>query len=387
MPVVQIEQRQLSSIQDLQKSLRDIGYNSGRVLLRLSYRQTQQPLEEAMTEISQYFEATDQTVNGSTEKKDDAIAAQETSQKHGAPYNLDPTPSKDASEDTQSETAAQDLDSSASMAQQSTQTESGGAEDMETLPDANASQANGNVDGSSNISGITVFVPSTTSAVESARRSHNDADFVPTVAHAQLHQSRLNTEARNKRLLSDKELAEQAQARTQQLASVHSITTQVRFPDGTRIQMHFNQTSTVEDLYEVVTEAMGSSGDATNSNGTNEFSLKVPGKTGKLEELPRTSGSLKLIRDLGWTGNVLVTFIWADDVDTQRRAAPVLREDLRRNAQQLKVEVPEAQIEDDEKGKSLDAAGDKPKSKESSSIADKEAKMRKMLGFGKFGKK
>lgn len=58
-PVVQVMGRELSAFTDLQKSLGQLGFNGGSVLLRLSFRPTQTPLEESMAEIEEYFKSID----------------------------------------------------------------------------------------------------------------------------------------------------------------------------------------------------------------------------------------------------------------------------------------------------------------------------------------
>ena len=56
-PVLQFMERELSTFTDLQKTLGQLGLNSGSALFRLSFRPTQQPLEEAMLEIDRYFKS------------------------------------------------------------------------------------------------------------------------------------------------------------------------------------------------------------------------------------------------------------------------------------------------------------------------------------------
>jgi tether containing UBX domain for GLUT4 len=60
-PVIQVMGRELSSFTDMQMTLKDLGYNSGSILLRLSFRPTEKPLEEAMLEIGQYFKDVEDT--------------------------------------------------------------------------------------------------------------------------------------------------------------------------------------------------------------------------------------------------------------------------------------------------------------------------------------
>lgn len=54
MPVVQIVNRELATLEDLQKTLQDLGFNGGTALLRLKMRPTDIPLEEALEKISAF---------------------------------------------------------------------------------------------------------------------------------------------------------------------------------------------------------------------------------------------------------------------------------------------------------------------------------------------
>ena len=57
MPVVQIVNRELATLEDLQKTLQEMGFNSGTALLRLKMRPTEIPLEEALEKISGFTPA------------------------------------------------------------------------------------------------------------------------------------------------------------------------------------------------------------------------------------------------------------------------------------------------------------------------------------------
>src|SRR3989440_9916428 len=54
-PVLQVMGRELSSFTDLQRSLSQLGFNSGNVLIKLSFRTSETPLEEAMGQIEENF--------------------------------------------------------------------------------------------------------------------------------------------------------------------------------------------------------------------------------------------------------------------------------------------------------------------------------------------
>lgn len=54
-PVLRIMGREYSSLVDLQKSLGQLGFNGGSVLLHLNFRASEVPLEQAQEEIEDYF--------------------------------------------------------------------------------------------------------------------------------------------------------------------------------------------------------------------------------------------------------------------------------------------------------------------------------------------
>lgn len=94
-PVLQILEREVSSFTDLQKTLAQLGFNSGNVLIRLSFRRTDEPIEEAMVKIGEFFKSSE----------DEAPSAQD---KNAAPAA---TPAA-ALADSTSKEPAQDLSSS-----------------------------------------------------------------------------------------------------------------------------------------------------------------------------------------------------------------------------------------------------------------------------------
>ncbi|KAI4131652.1 MAG: hypothetical protein LQ347_002880, partial [Umbilicaria vellea] len=92
-PVVQIIGRELSSFMDLQKTLAQLGFNSGSVLLRLSFRLSETPLEEAMGEIDQYFKSVEGEQDGGSRGAHAGSAAQS----QFVPENPHPAITKDDS--------------------------------------------------------------------------------------------------------------------------------------------------------------------------------------------------------------------------------------------------------------------------------------------------
>ena len=66
-PVLQIMGREYSSLTELQKTLGQLGFNDGTVLLKLSFRTTSSPLEQAQKEIEDYFKSLDDDSRSDTQ--------------------------------------------------------------------------------------------------------------------------------------------------------------------------------------------------------------------------------------------------------------------------------------------------------------------------------
>ena len=60
-PVLRIMGREYSSLVDLQKSLGQLGFNGGSVLLHLNFRASKVPLEQAQEEIEDYFKSLEES--------------------------------------------------------------------------------------------------------------------------------------------------------------------------------------------------------------------------------------------------------------------------------------------------------------------------------------
>ena len=65
--------REYSSLVDLQRSLSQLGFNDGSVLLKLSFRASLVPLEEAQKQVSDYFDSVEEVRNDSDEAYTGAI--------------------------------------------------------------------------------------------------------------------------------------------------------------------------------------------------------------------------------------------------------------------------------------------------------------------------
>lgn len=366
MPTLNIMGRQLESISDLSRTLQQLGM-SGNVMMRLSFKNTMQPLEEAMAEITRYFD--DVTERPAVKSEQD--------------------PNADILSETSADAMDTARDSSQLQAVTPDQREVVGPQVLTSksteLPDPESTTASL----SPSIRNISVFSPPSNSVPAAAvsNATHNDADYIPTADHARSHQANLARASRNKRLLTDAEIEKQRRERDTQLAQVNYVIVRLRFPDQSSVQKEYGQLDTLSTLYDTCRAVM----DRSNSE---PFDLHATGATGGAVQGSGTStvaalpeSDEKLIRDLGWTGRVLVTVGWSDEVSKARRTQPSLKSEFRARAEEMKVSHP---IE--EPGKSSGSAvpgvsgiGGQatPEDSKEKKAGDKEAKLKKLLGFKK----
>lgn len=362
LPTLNIMGRQLESIVDHSRTLQQLGV-SGNVMMRLGFKNTGQPLEDAMKEISQYFSDIDLL----PAKKEAEPAAEELEEPQGSSDVMDTTADTGKPVDSgTTETAIVSVDGPSSTSE--------------------ASKPSSTADLSA--AGISVFsAPSSSQpAAASTNTPHNDEDYVPTAEHARSHQANLNRQSRNRRLLNDSEVEKQRQERDAELAKVTSVTVRFRFPDQMSVQNTYGQDATLKDLYHTCRTVM-------QCDQNESFELHVPrGGTGGAVQGAGVGAivSLKetnehLIRDLGWSRPVLVTVGWAVDVSKERRAQPALKQEYRQKAEELKAPQP---IEQKSESKAFtEASGkdaqDAAAAKESKKRGDKEARLKKLMGLKK----
>ena len=309
-PVLQVLGRELSSFTDLQKSLAQLGFNSGNVLMRLSFRRTEEPLEEAMTKIAGYFEASEDKMPAATSDPETAPTAEE-------PLG---EPQEQAGNITQPDTigghdipgvTGQDLAGSSSE------------EPTTTLTAGRP---------------VTVFSPPTSNTPSSAQITHNEEDYIPSVEHAKAHQRLLNEASRNKRLLSDAEIATKAAMEEARRSEVREVDVKVRFPDQSQVVAKFGPLDSGLTLYGFVRSCLAPPF-AEEKFTLNVFSSPTTIRSAHANTIPESDQSL-LIKDLGLAGRVLVNFSWTDASTASQRRVNLLRSELRSQAQELKVEQP-----------------------------------------------
>ncbi|KIX00351.1 uncharacterized protein Z518_10490 [Rhinocladiella mackenziei CBS 650.93] len=329
-PVLQVMNRELSSFTDLQKPLVQLGLNSGTALLRLSFRATETPLEEAMAQIQGYFESVEGSTVPGTPSPEIPSSNQPAVQADEEKDPIDKTPSGPAPQPQE-----QPLAPSSPQPEQSS---------------------------SATSRPVSVFRPPSSSTPSAARVSHNEADYTPTVEHAHVHQKLLQQNSRNVRLPTEAELVAQANEEAAKLAAVKAVEIKIRFPDQSAVSAKFGQIDTAADLYHFVRECL------EEKWRLEAFMLRNPGIRGKNEVIP-DDGAKKLIRDLQLKGRVLVVFGWDDKRASvpARSAKAVLKEELRAQAQELKVQdIPDVQDDKDDPGVKVNTAKKEMPAEESS---------------------
>lgn len=348
-PVLNVMGRELASFVDLQKTLAQLGVTSGSALLRLSFKGTDQPLEEAMIEISSYFK--------STESNEPAASTSGDTQRPQEPESAPARPDQATANDTPRKGNSDTQDIATETIQDLQQSSQG------MSPSAEASQQRA----------LKVFLAPTTSTPAAAAQPYNENDYVPTIEHAKLHQARLSGAGRNQRLLSDAEMAKQEEERQAKLNAVNNVKVRVRFPDQTTIETSFGREDTGRDVYEFVRNLM--------ANGKEKFSLTYVGS--KAGHVTLRNGPQKLIADDGWRGSMLINLTWDESVSTQVKTQPVLREDISRQAVPMIVEAPNVEEESEQRSEKITGGIFGQKSKDSDRQKSVEAKLKGFLGLGK----
>lgn len=332
MPVLNVMGRDIATFGDLQKTLAQLGFNSGSCLLRLNFKKTDQPLLEAQEEIRQYF------------KEEEPAKPEE----NGTEASVQKVPS--VTDGVAQIPTSQDVDMDLGEASQDTSqdpTSSSKQPAPEVTPEIKEEEEFLGV----NQRPISVFSPPSSDTPRAASLPHNDSDFDLTIQQAKAHQAYLLNKSQNKKLLSDAETEQQEQELAARLAKINEVRVMVRFPDQSRIQLKFTAEDTGAHLYAEVVSAIVAE----------KESFKLVWTDKGVQTVPRDQK--KLIKDLGFGGGVLVNFVWGDDASDDARKGPVLKPEYRERMQALPV--PQASIPEPKEEAGL-STSDKGKEKESS---------------------
>lgn len=374
-PSINVMSRTIETFTDLQKTLGQLGINGGSILMRLNFKNNEQPLEEAMEEISGYFTSvegpSDESGVGATQEARGAHASgagNMSSLPDAAADNAGTALEGSAGPEPNDEDV--DMTSSAPVApvvEDDVIASSSETQPQPAEPAPRPQQALYN--------GVAVYRAPSKDTPAAALEPDDPSTFEPSIAHAKAHQAALERSGRNTRLLSDKELEEQEAQRQAALATVLNVTVRVRYPDQSMIETNINASETSADVYKKVRETL--------AYPTEPFELRFLGKKGH-QSLP-DAGDKRLVRDFGFRGKVLVTFAWLQKASTQARQAPALKEEYRSHAQELNVDLSAFRAVPQAEGSSSASKpeGVKKESSGKGKGGDLEAKMKKFLGFGK----
>ncbi|KAM3435944.1 hypothetical protein MY4824_004606 [Beauveria thailandica] len=335
-PILNIMGRDYTTFQDFQKTLAQLGHNSGSVLIRLTFKTTDQTLFEAMEQIGHFFKETREEPSVPAAQPETPATAEEAQ----------PAPVPDTTM-TGAPPAAQ--------------------EKPEIVPAA--APVSGSKDP---IEPVSVYLAPSNSTPAAALAPAEESDFTPTIAHAKLHQSKLQQKARNKRLLSDKELEEQAADQRARVASIKSVLVKVRFPDNTSSDWQVNHTATGAFLYSAVRHVM--------ADPTLPFHLVLPGSSGKDVIKDDAGPKHTLIAGYKLQGRVLVNLVWNDEVPAAKRNLPFLTANVAKQGQEIKVpEMPNYEAEEPVPAPEKDVSVEGKKG----SVDGKGSKVPKWLKLGK----
>lgn len=324
-PVLNIMGRELSSFIELQKTLAQLGLNSGSGLIRLNFRKTETPLEEAMAEIAQYFKSVEQppavgansgrvadtesTREGAAGLITDAIA-EEVNPDMSTAMSIDPPESSGSS------------DNAATVLTPATPSEASVPDEIVVGPNQRP---------------LSVFAAPSSQTPKAALNPHDEDDYEPTVAHAKLHQLNLQAKSQNKRLLSDAELQQQAEEKLAQQAAIREVSIKIRFPDQLTVVSSFTALDNGVTLYDFVRGVIAAD--------DQPFSLAWMSPKGP-QTIPKNT-NVRLIRDLGFAGRVLVNFNWDDGASMEARSKTTLKGEFASKAKELQVqEVAAAQAQE-----------------------------------------
>jgi tether containing UBX domain for GLUT4 len=367
MPVLNVMGRDIATFGDLQKTLAQLGFNSGSCLIRLNFKKTEQPLLEAQAEIGQYFKEEEPAkpeqngVEAGVQEVDSITVgiARIPSQ--------EPVPSQDVEMGEAPQDASQDptpySDRAGEEVQAAPITSSKRPAPEVTLEPKKEQEFLG-----VNQRPISVFSPPSSNTPKAALLPHSESDFDLTIQQAKAHQKYLETKSQNKKLLSDAETEQQEQEQAAKLARINEVKIMVRFPDQSRIQLKFTAEDTGAHLYGEVVSAMAAENESFKLVWTNKGVQTVP------------RDDKKLIKDLGFQGSVLVNFVWGDVGDAARKG-PILKSEYREKMQALPV--PQAStVEPAPKQEAGPSTADKGKEKEGSGTGGKPKAIPKWLMKG-----
>ncbi|KAM3086847.1 hypothetical protein ACMFMG_000971 [Clarireedia jacksonii] len=309
MPVLNVMGRELATFGDLQKTLANLGLNKGNGLIRLTFRPTDQPIEEAMTVIGEYFQEEEkepepQPAQKAVEPVTEAMSKVPSPQRTDEDVEMDLSPPSNLS-----------LNTSTTPIPSSTSTPSNppSADQPILGPDGEP---------------LTIFSAPSSTVPRAALEPDNDEDYIPTIRHAKLAQSRLAQGTQNTKLLSYEEEQALEAEKAAKLTKIKTVTLRIRFPDQMQVSRTITSESTAASLYTYVRSLIAAEDQPFKLIWHNKGPETIPNEEGKL-----------LIKHLGIIGPTIVNLHWEEGVSEQVRKAPVLKDVYREKAKEQPVPV------------------------------------------------
>ena len=330
-PVLNILGKDYSSFTDLQKTFSTLGLSTASVLVRLNFRASDIPFEEAQGRISQYFKEVDgQSGGGSVVQQKSLESASTTSTSDQ--QNIEPTtrPPLQPELETVKRKADREADKMPSTSASSS------SPVPEALPGVTARP-------------ITVFAAPSSTTPQAALTAHNPNDYEHTLEHVKRQKANYEIAGRNKTLPSYTDIEAAAAAASAQRASVKSVDIKIRFPDQTTVVASFTSSDTGQDLYSWVRSLMRC--------GNESFALRRMGPKSALSDVPDSND--QLIQKIGMMGREQLTMVWREGASAEARRGPCLKTEVNQRARQIEVKEVEGSeaveekevVEKKEKGK------------------------------------
>ena len=328
-PVLHVMGKELSSFTGLQKSLLQLGINSGSIMIRLSFRTTDSPLEQAMEKIDLYFQSAN-----TEEQQDPEMETSNNGEGESLPQPLEPDTGSGVMIDNDPLSAlnSSHLEESSRPPSSKDDVEESQAED----PKAEVPPLDESITGP-NQRPISVYAAPSSTTPKAAQHIWNEQDYQPTIEDAIRHQSYLARSTQNKRLPTDAEVAAKRKEQQEKLASITNIVIKVRFPDGSSVTAPFSDVDTARSLHDFVSGLLVADSEPFMLNQSAAGGPRV---------IPK-DGTERLIKHLGMNARELVNFLWGEGASTEARAGPILKQEYCDKAQEIVVhEIRASEIEE-----------------------------------------
>ncbi|KAJ2901366.1 UBX domain-containing protein [Zalerion maritima] len=342
MPVVTVVQRELRELEDFKKTLSQLGFNTGPILVRLDFRKTSFPLHEAMGKVEAMFADQEGTISADISKPEPAHSKPNASQ--------EPTPDQAKQQNQPSQPMSpstvqqQAPESSSSVPAPPRPAHHQSEHDLISFDTPNSQAGPSGSAPTISVDSLApthVFAAPSNNTPAAARLKFNEDNYTPTVEHAVAYQHRLQGTGQNKRLLSDQELEQKAAAKNARLNQVKSVDIRVRFPDNTSVDWTMGPDATGARVYEAVRSVM--------TKPSTKFHLALLPN----QRIKDSSGTDKdlLIKGYELKGRVLLNIVLENNgTPGSARRTSFLKPEYAKKAEQVAVpEIPDLRDDSEDK--------------------------------------